>query len=221
MTPDRARLEAAITTWRALALLTVTVIAAVVTGALLLMWVGDRPPRWWDRAEVFASEDTDADTLSQRIEQGFAAAIHRPHAGGAPWQVELSEREAGAWLAIRLRKWAANQDLEWPDNTSPPRVSFEAGTIRLGVEHDGAVYALAFRDGPLPEVRIAGAARNRVPVSRAIVERTARASFSDELAALEGAASLRLRDGRTVTLEAIESHEDRLVLTFVTRDAGS
>ncbi len=211
-------------------------------GSLLLVqvwWMSGRTPSWWARAvEVGA----DAPERAGALERGFASALHQTDRP-TPWRVDFSERDANAWLADRLPRWLANQDLEWPGALSTPRVRFERDRVTIGVAllHSGGrvasvSFALRVRDDGAVVLKHAraqiGMASLPALPGRGAVTDLLRSAGHDEdtleatlLSALRGEralvddASLLLEDGRRVRLLDLSPQDGRLRLTLTTEQA--
>lgn len=140
----------------------------VIVGAMVgvvVVWAGsmvflsklDQDPAWWPEVD-----SSDAATIEQadHLERAFAsqASMVRQNTdeSGADWRVAINQVSANAWLAVRLRGWAADGKAEWPDAVESIRVGFDDERVTLGVRllHDsGASVAwLMFT----PEVRSDG-----------------------------------------------------------------
>ncbi|MEO0483472.1 MAG: hypothetical protein AAF138_07580 [Planctomycetota bacterium] len=139
--------------WRRLAIaggavaLGALVVLSVVTAGLIMQ--ARRAPTWWGSGPASTVTQLDAERTGEAIEHGITRVLYSssrptdPAWGGSdgtwrsvPWGVTLEAADANAWLATRLPKWMASgsDPMPWPDDASPPRIAFEEGVLRLGVE---------------------------------------------------------------------------------------
>lgn len=133
------------------------VLVALLTAVILVIgaiagwgWRQSRlTPTWWDAPRTVAATPEEATTLAQSVENRLVSEFNAVREGEtAEWSVSLTEAEANAWLAERLPKWLANQEIESEmlELVEEVRLFLEDGRIRIGA---------ALRDGPESEqVRI-------------------------------------------------------------------
>jgi len=125
--------------------------------SVLLLSRLNQTPRWWPEVDASDAATIDAADLLERAFANQASKVReRTDETGADWQVAINQFHANAWLAVRLRGWAADGKAEWPDEVESVRVGFHDDRVTLGVRvlHDsGASVAwLMFT----PEVRTDG-----------------------------------------------------------------
>lgn len=117
----------------------------------------DAAPGWWPEVDASDAATIEAADLLERAFASQASMVReKTDETGADWRVAINQDSANAWLAVRLRGWAADGKADWPDAVDSIRVGFRDERVTLGVRvlHDsGASVAwLMFT----PEVRTDG-----------------------------------------------------------------
>lgn len=217
-------------------------LALVVTFAV--WWLATSTPTWWSGAGTLPDN---AAERAEALERGGTRALSDARDESKPWTVSIAEADANAWLAHRLRQWAENRGFEANITSAdgsplpPPRVEFEHGRIRLGIETGGRIVglsavpaldhgALFIRDTSLFLGRINLPSAWTRKSADEIVERLL-PDADDEVRSLVRAfmrgdepianpARFDLGDEREVILERILIEDDRLLLTCRTVLAG-
>ena len=197
-------------------------------------------PEWWTPPDA-----TDPETVetAKAVENGVTTLLHEKRAGAEPWTMRLSEHDANAWLAARLRDWIENQDgdVEWPRQVTGVLLDLRAGALTIGVSVNEGEKAMVVSATLAPRVDGEGAlwipatsfhiGQLTVPGSwilrasdsplRAILPKEAATSegLASALDVLSGDAPLarrpwfRLSDGRRVRVVNIQVEMEQLLVT--------
>lgn len=190
----------------------------------------------------------DAAERAAALERGGARALSEPREGSQPWTIAISEPDANAWLTHRMKRWAENREIDAASLTTadgkdipPPRVHFDRGRIRLGVEINGRV--IGFSTVPAVESDALFCREPRFFMGRLELSAAQSAALASTLTArlgpgitnenrefvealLEGStplfqpATFPLDDGRTISVLRIVVEDDRLLFTCQTSKAG-
>jgi hypothetical protein len=213
-----------------------------IVGATITLWLlFTTPPSWWATAGTLPSDAADR---ASALERGGSRALSEPRDSSEPWTISIAQQDANAWLAHRLKAWAENREIEVfttdVGEIQPPRVQFEGGRVRVGVEVDGRVVGLAaipiiVNDGLYLRqprffigkvefstgltARLAGLLAGRMGSTAAAEHRAfVRSMLEGTAPALESNA-FRLDDGRMVRVVRVEVEGDRLLITCRTSPA--
>ncbi len=112
------------------AILLLLIIAAVAYFSLT--HYASRPPDWWQ-----PPSPTDPATIdtAKAVENGVTTLLHEHRPPSQTWTMQLSEHDANAWLAARLKDWFENQssDSRWPSEVTAVLLKADRGSINLGV----------------------------------------------------------------------------------------
>jgi len=201
-------------------------------------------PAWWhppdprhkgvaERAESL--ESLIADELSRADRPGTLADTGRW--SSEPWTLRVTDLEASSWLNARLARWAENriEDFHWPSEFESLQVSFTRGSVRVGVRVRLRDASRVFWAELAPEVRDDSSIWLRrgwiyagnLPLPAAMLARMGTAALTTDaprqlISALLGDAPLlrepviRLGDGRSVRVRAIELRPGEVILTCTT-----
>lgn len=110
----------------------VTALAMATIGAVGFAALSIKPPRWW---VVAADVGPDAQERGIALENAITNILHTRRATDEVWTVELTQREANAWLASRLVKWNDNRSFAWVPEKTEWRVVFEGGRVGVAVRN--------------------------------------------------------------------------------------
>ncbi len=212
-----------------------------VLGLLLVLLCGagvglyllsGREPAWWYRPD--ARTPLAAERLENQVvsELSLARPAERlgPYRSGE-WTLEVTEEEANAWLATRLRAWVENRAGRWPGEVEGVRAAFRPGMVLLGARLDESYGGRVVSGAAVPRIEPGGALWLRtegmslggLPLPSGVLLDRLRsmvhAGGAEVVAALDGQAPLLpdavvpMDDGRRVRITRIEVREGVLVLT--------
>jgi len=197
-------------------------------------WLSQQRPEWWHEVPL----DEPTQVQAEQVENTVVSELSRARPAEAPgpyrsreWQLEVSEEEANAWLATRLKGWVANRDGHWPQAIDGVQVALEPGQVRVGIHLVQGGFDRVVTVTGLPEIRdggvwlnISGMALGGLPLPREFLldqfgSMVRGDSTDDILAALEGQRPaldrpvIELDNGRLVRITGVRVDAGRLVLT--------
>lgn len=223
--------------WFSLVLLLFILCASITLWLLLTT-----PPAWWHVSGTLAPDSADR---AAALERGGSRALSEPRESENPWTISIAPQDANAWLAHRLKAWAENREIEAftadGRDIPPPRLHFDQGRIRLGVEVEGRVVGLTAT--PIVEHGALFLRGPRFFIGRVELSRNQTASLAGFLSSRFGPTisaehraiiesvltgtepvleriAFNLDDGRRVSLVHVEVERDRLLITCRTTPAG-
>lgn len=202
-------------------------------------------PSWWRDVKA----DGAAAQTAEQVENGVVSQLSLarpadPKQTGSyksePWSVSISDQDANAWLATRLKPWLENQGVRWPERIVGVEVAFEPGVVKAGVRlvagagvrvlylearpevrADGSLWLVPTSMGagamPLPTGLVLSQLRGEI-VDR-MPQGSSQAQAEGGLDALAGRAPalketvMKLEDGRHVRLVGIKVLDGRAELT--------
>jgi hypothetical protein len=211
------------------------VIAILLTCALIggANWLISRNPSWWRDVKPL---DPETSYTAEQVENGVVTqlSLARPADGESkgyksqPWSVSLTDSDANAWLATRLKQWTENRGVAWPAGISDPQVSFSEGVVHLGVRTHGQVVSVALAPTFRPDgslwLAVEGTALGGLPLPTdhvlTNIESGARTPKTQHaLDIIQGKEALlkdpviKLEDGRVVRLLKLIPKDGRLEVT--------
>lgn len=211
-----------------LAVILLLVLALVIAGAVFIPRLTAEPD-WWTPE---LSADAHAAELAEEAEKGMTRVLSREREPDQTWTVELTEDQANAWLATRLRRWAESQHAAWPEALRGVRIDFEPGALTIGLAAEvGSAMRFASLtltperagDGPIM-IRATGARIGVQPVPLSLIHTVLGDRIPEDAmprgvarAIREGAAELperyALDADRAVRIESVSIEAGRLLVT--------
>jgi hypothetical protein len=162
-----------------------------------------REPEWWYRPDAgtpLAAERVENQVVSE-LSLARPAQETGPYRSGG-WTLEVTQAEANAWLATRLRLWVENRGGRWPAQVEGVSVAFRPGRVLLGVKLGEGYGGRVVSGAASPEVRedgsvwlrVEGVSLGGLPVpANVVLERLrplVRGSGGEMIAAFEGRSAL-------------------------------
>lgn len=199
---------------------TLATAAIVVIALAAILGLAARAPSWY-RPSATTPERA---LLAEAVEQHVLSEISAARAFDTPWTLTVTSEAATAWLNDRLPAWAANQDIAIPSEASLPVARFDAGEAAIAFTMHGAFGSRIITLAVSVTSERPQTLRTRLgslPLPAFIVGRAA-PRLADQMRKLPPPRSepwhtIRLDDGRSVSLTGITAKDGALTLHAVTR----
>jgi len=192
---------------------TLIVVIAMVSVLTAAGWIAARTAPGWYAPPLI---DEPLRELAEGVERRVLSEVSDVHPSGQPWTLTVTDREASAWMNVRLALWAANQRIDLPEGLARWCARFEGGWARLGAAWSGAEreWVVSAMIGDSPAAGPTALKLGLLPVPRWVAGRFGTPP--------DGRAVPRfgLGDGRHVRVERLAASEGSLTVTLVTEAAA-
>lgn len=130
-----------------------TIVQAVIAAAAALLllgaaawWLAGLTPAWYRPPDP---NNAATAQLGEAAEYRLVEEFQKIRPEDEVWRLRIPEDAINAWLATRLPRWLAGQDVQWPAHLGPPQVHITPAGIEVAIASDDFGGRIGrFRAGP-------------------------------------------------------------------------